>query len=409
MGKKMPLLLGRPDKSQQQSLLLVGQKAAGMIYFLPGLDAMLRLTAGLNLESFSPDYSRGRQRMLEVCSSIPEDLVQDRQAHTHPLSGPTGEPLACDVTLIGQSPRPRNLLVLVSGTHGVEGFAGSAIQVDCLPLLVETVSEHASLGVAVIHAFNPWGFAWLRRSDHEGIDLNRNFVDFSNPLPDNKEYEVLHPRIMALAPGGLDNAKPPWQETGVEAFAEVFTRGQYRHADGCFYGGRAPSWSRKMLQQVTTDEMFAGADRVAVVDLHTGLGPYGYGELINDHEPGTAGDEWVRRWYGANAKSVLGGESVSTMKEGLLDFFWHSLIGDRGCFVTLEFGTYSMDRLIHSLIAEQQYHNSIQREGKARDLASPYVQELKKFFYPEEPSWQQQVLFRGRQVVSLACKGMLSG
>ena len=79
-------------------------------------------------------------------------------------------------------------------------------------------------------------------------------------------------------------------DRGIDAFAEAFTRGQYRHADGCFYGGIAPSWSRTVLEQVTAAEMFANAERIAVVDLHTGLGPYGYGELINDHPPGTAGE-----------------------------------------------------------------------------------------------------------------------
>ena len=370
---------------------------------------MLRLTADINLECFQPDYSVARRRMLEVCSHIPEELVRDRQVHSHPLTGPAGESLACDVTVVGQSARPRNLLVLISGTHGVEGFAGSAIQVDCLPLLVEAVAQNASLGVVVIHAFNPWGFAWLRRSDHEGIDLNRNFADFSKPLPHNDQYEALHQRITNLARGNLDSPAPLWKESGIDAFAEVFTRGQYRHADGCFFGGNAPSWSRKVLEQVTADEIFASAERIAVVDLHTGLGPYGYGELINDHLPGTPGDEWVRRWYGDNAKSAQLGESVSTMKEGLLDFYWHRLMGERGCFVTLEFGTYDMDRLVNALLREQLYQNSIQRDGLPRDITNPDVLELRGFFYPEESSWQQQVLFRGRQVVSLACEGLLRG
>jgi hypothetical protein len=370
---------------------------------------MLRLTADLNLDSFSADYSGARNQILVAGSRVPEALVLDRQSHVHPLAGPGGESLSCEVTILGQSRQPSNLLVLVSGTHGVEGFAGSAIQVDCLPLLVEAAENNASLGLVIIHAFNPWGFAWLRRGDHEGIDLNRNYLDFSKTLPPNEEYESLHQKLMNLEPAKLDNLALLWQESGIDSFTEVFTRGQYRHADGCFYGGSAPSWSRQVLERVTADSMFEHADRIAVIDLHTGLGPYGYGELINDHLPGTAGDEWVQRLYGANAKSAQRGESVSTMKEGLIDFYWHQLIEDRGCFVTLEFGTYSPERLLMSLINEQLYQNSIQHEGKVRDLGSPYVQELKNFFSPEEPSWQQQVLFRGRQVVSMACEGMLRG
>ena len=370
---------------------------------------MLRLTTELKLDSFSADYFRARDQMLAVCSRVPEALVQDRQSHTHPPAGPGGESLSCEIVLISQVRQPRRLLVLISGTHGVEGFAGSAIQVDSFPQLVDAVTKNPSMGLVIIHALNPWGFAWLRRSDHEGIDLNRNFTDFSKPLPDNVEYEDLHRRITNLEAGKSGNLAALWENSGIDTFAEAFTRGQYRHVDGCFYGGSAPSWSRQLLEQVTADPVFDQAERIAVIDLHTGLGPYGYGELINDHVPGTPGDEWVRRWYGANAKSAHRGESISTVKAGLLDFHWHRLIEDRGCFVTLEFGTYYMERLLTALIQEQLYQNAIQRDGKSRELANPFVQELKNFFYPEEPSWQQQVLFRGRQVVSLASEGLLRG
>jgi len=368
---------------------------------------MLQLTTELTLDSFSANYTAAHTRMLKVFSDLPGALVQDRQSHAHSLTGPGGEPLSCEIGVVGQSRQPRNLLVLISGTHGVEGFAGSAIQVDCVPLLVEAVARDASLGLVVVHAFNPWGFAWLRRSDHEGIDLNRNFVDFARASPENAEYEALHQRINNLQPGKTGDLASLWQKNGIEAFTEAFTRGQYRHADGCFYGGNSPSWSRKLLEHVTRDPVFTRAERIAVIDLHTGLGPYGYGEVINDHVPGSAGDTWVRRWYGDNARSAQRGESISTMKNGLLDFYWHRLIGDRGCFVTLEFGTYYIERLITALLEEQLYQNSLQRDGSPRDIASPYVQELRNFFYPGEPSWQQQVLFRGRQIVSMACEGML--
>ena len=42
------------------------------------------------------------------------------------------------------------------------------------------------------------------------------------------------------------------------------------------------------------------------------------------------------------------------------------------------------------------------------DIDHEAVQALKRFFYPEEHSWQQQVLFRGRQVTDLALRGLLA-
>jgi len=366
---------------------------------------MLSLVSEFDPGHFRPAYRAARQQFVDTYRQLPASLQQGLVEHRHPLTGPDGEVLACDVAWLGQRRNPKSLLVLIAGTHGVEGFAGSAIEADCLPLLAPLLAANEALGVLVVHALNPWGFAWLRRYDHEGIDLNRNFVDFNQPLPDNDDYDALHTQLLD-PPKQLASL---WQEPGLDPFTEIVTRGQYRHADGCFFGGTAPSWSRQIIEAIGDMDPVKHAERIAVLDLHTGLGPYGYGELINDHPPGTVGDVLARQWYGSNACSAQLGESVSTMKHGLLDFFWHELIGERGCFVTLEFGTYEVQQLLAVLLREQAYQASIIAANRRRDLLAAPVVALKDFFYPAELSWQQQVLFRGRQVVSMALRGLMNG
>jgi len=72
---------------------------------------------------------------------------------------------------------------LIGGTHGIEGFAGSAIEIDVLRLIAGGhVVIPANTAVLMVHALTPWGYAWLRRCDADGVDLNRNVVDFSRPL-----------------------------------------------------------------------------------------------------------------------------------------------------------------------------------------------------------------------------------
>ena len=113
------------------------------------------------------------------------------ETHVHPLTGRDGEMLAMDVARDG----PRNakaLLVISSACHGVEGFCGSGVQVA----LLEDGDWHQAVhdaGVAVlyVHGLNPYGFSWWRRTTHENVDLNRNFHDFSQPLPRNPGYDEL--------------------------------------------------------------------------------------------------------------------------------------------------------------------------------------------------------------------------
>lgn len=368
---------------------------------------MMNLMSTQDLSCFSASYSAARQRFLSTSQRMAPELIRSSHSHEHPLLGPQQERLACDVLYLGQSEVAEQLLVVMSGTHGVEGFAGSAIQCDCLPLLEELLLRNARLGVVLIHAFNPWGFAWLRRYDHEGIDLNRNFVDFDATLADNSDYERLHSSIVASDFVTTESLQQLRQGMDNASFIQAVTSGQYRHQDGLFFGGNAPGWSRMILEKITADPLYASAQRVAVIDLHTGLGPYGYGEVINDHAVNSAGYHWAKNWYHDNAQSTLLGESVSSVKQGLLDYHWHEVFGERGCFVTLEFGTYAPDRLLATLINEQLLHNRIMQGDKMRDINDEHIQQLKQFFYPAETSWQQQVLFRGRQIISMALQGIM--
>lgn len=366
---------------------------------------MLNLLSEMHLNYFKQSYGSCRNQFLESLNNVSEALIVDRQEFAHPLAGPQGEALFCDVVFLGQKADPDNVLVLISGTHGVEGFTGSAVQTDNLSLLSDVLLEQPDLGVVMIHAMNPWGFAWVRRCDHEGIDLNRNFIDFNEPLPIHAGYESLSMKLDDLDSLSQEGLETLWDGMDFNEFVEQATRGQYQDAAGLFYGGSQPSWSRRVLEEITEHGFFKTAQRISVIDVHTGLGPYGYGEIINDHQPDSGGFYWAKHLYGDNAYSAHLGESCSAPKLGLLDYHWHEVVGDRGCFVTLEYGTYAVKDLIAELLKEQLYHQSL-KPGQTRDVQSTTVQSMKAFFYPFEPSWQQQVLFRARQVIAMALAGM---
>ena len=108
-------------------------------------------------DSFSADYPEARAKFLKAAADAGGAL----EAMAHPERGPDGGDLATDVAWFG----PRDaaaVLVMISGTHGVEGFCGSGAQVDWLR---RGGAGGLPPGVAVlmIHAVNPYGFAWLRR------------------------------------------------------------------------------------------------------------------------------------------------------------------------------------------------------------------------------------------------------
>src|SRR5215469_7640129 len=136
-------------------------------------------------DSFSPDYAAARVKFREAAEAAGAAL----DSYPHPERGPDGGDLSTDVALIGPKTAER-VLVMISATHGVEGFCGSGAQVDWLRR-GEAASLPSGLAVLMIHAINPYGFAWLRRVTQENVDLNRNWVDFAGPLPENPGYDAL--------------------------------------------------------------------------------------------------------------------------------------------------------------------------------------------------------------------------
>ena len=139
---------------------------------------------GFETDAFSANYEQAREKFLLAAQEAGLPVEQ----HLHPFRGPRGEDLSMDVVRDGPADA-RALLVVTSACHGVEGFAGSAVQVACLRDAGWRGYAHArEVAVLYVHALNPWGFAHLRRVTHEKVDLNRNFVDFSHPLPANDGY-----------------------------------------------------------------------------------------------------------------------------------------------------------------------------------------------------------------------------
>ena len=76
---------------------------------------------------------------------------------------------------VGGPADAESALVVISGTHGPEGYTGSACQLGFLESsdLRNLFSTHR---VVLVHAHNPFGFAWMRRTTEGNVDLNRNYV-----------------------------------------------------------------------------------------------------------------------------------------------------------------------------------------------------------------------------------------
>lgn len=322
-------------------------------------------------------------------------------SYPHPLTGPDGGELAVDVAQWGDSDAPSAVLV-VSGTHGVEGLCGSALQTTWLS---RNPQLPPGVRVALVHALNPHGFAWLRRVNEDNVDLNRNFIDWDRPLPHNDDYDTM---AADLVPSRWDDDTRNASMTalaghfgrlGPRNMQAAVSRGQYRHPTGVFYGGNGPVWSNRWLRTWVADTM-AAHRTIAVIDLHSGLGPWGHGEFINHHPAGTPGYERARSVFG-DVRSTVDGESVSVKLSGdWLDAFDLMAPWAQVTSVCLEFGTVDMLDVLEALRADAWLHGYGDPHSTVGDVIRQQVREA---FADDNPAWLAMLWDRFEPAMNAAC------
>ncbi len=355
---------------------------------------------------FSRNYREARQRFLDRATAAGATL----DSRAHPLKGPEGEDLCTDLAWLGPDDAER-VLVTISATHGVEGFCGSGVQSGWLE---SGLHREQPTGIAhlMIHAINPHGFAWLRRVTEDNVDLNRNFVDHDAPYPENPGYEAL---AGALCPNEWNEEVIAETRKCLEAYAEAHGRtalqsaisgGQYKHPDGIFFGGHAPTWSRLALEEVFASRL-AHANKVAVVDFHTGLGPHGHGERICVHAPGSADLKRAADWYHGDITSPGLGTSSSVELHGCNEVgMERSLAGRELTAIALEYGTIPTPEVRLALCADNWLHHHGEPDSaKGRAIKA----QIRAAFYPDTDNWKEQVWDRAVETLRCALAGLSQG
>ena len=356
----------------------------------------------LNARSDFPiNYQNAREEFTKAVADAGGRL----ESIQNPSMGPSGEALFMDFALFGNT-NAKRVLVINSGTHGVEGFAGSAIQTK---LLQEGIGSDLSSSVKLlmIHGINPYGMAHLRRFNEDNVDLNRNFVDHSLPKKTNKHYEelsdVIAPESISFWSEVKSWSRLLWLKStaGEEKIKTAIEGGQYNYPKGLFYGGTSESWSNITIRTVLS-RYLADVNQAIIVDIHTGLGEYGDAEIILNLPEES--EEFRRAsviWDRSSVKSSVDGDSASTVTGGTLKLAFSNQ-QDSEIEITpasLEFGTLPAMEVFIALRAENWLHHY-------GDPDHPQAKRIKnsllRAFHPGTQEWEDAVWGKGKTVIEKA-------
>lgn len=338
---------------------------------------------------FSSDYFSSRTRFHAAVTAAGGALETLALA----AKGPQGQPLGIDVAWFG-SAQPRLALVHTSGLHGVEGFAGSAIQLQLLERLPPLPAHSALL---VVHVLNPYGMAWLRRVNEHNVDLNRNFlgVEPYTGVPD--AYRKLDGFLNPATPPRPDlfTLRAAWliARYGLPALKVAVVGGQYEYSKGLFFGGKEQQEGARSYEEFIAGRLDR-VERLLAIDVHTGIGKYGEDLLMSQRES----YEPLRALYGERVVSPDPLKSASYPVRGALDTMYARALPKAKVFpVTQEFGTYSPIKVLHALREENRWHHF-----GAGTIEHPVKASVKRTFCPDDERWREAVLRRGAALLQQA-------
>jgi hypothetical protein len=353
---------------------------------------------GLDTSAFySPDYPTARARFRAKAEALGLAL----EVHPIEATGPEGEALAVDVALAGDLDA-QSVLVVSSGLHGVEGYFGAAVQLAMLERGGVAATLPRGVMLVLLHALNPYGFAWLRRANEENVDLNRNFLGDGESYLGSPAHYAAYERLLnsASPPRRLDlfrvRSLLPILRHGMPAMKQAVAGGQFDYPRGLFFGGQGPSPTHRILAG-NLGRWIGRARCVLHVDFHSGLGRWGTYQLLLDPGVGPGGFDWLRSRFGERVRhsDPIGGIAYQT--RGDLGSWCRATFA--ACAYDLlcaEFGTYPPLRVLEALRAENQAHFWC----PPGDLATRRAKRsLLEAFVPSSPSWRGRAVAQGLEIV----------
>ena len=321
-----------------------------------------------------------------------------------------GNDLCVDVVWIGDI-NAEKVYMSTSGVHGVEGFAGSAIQLSILNDL-EKIPQN--IAFIFVHILNPWGMSWLRRENESNVDLNRNF------LQDNEPYKGSHPHYAKLDP--IINIKKMPRKINLFSIKmllhglihgqiktkQAYAEGQYDFPKGLHFGGHKLEKGPRLLIEWLKIKL-ANVKSCVWIDLHTGLGDPGEDALLVDLSP--ENEKYIKlekQSFGHRVASLDPNAGVAYkirggMQKGIELRFpnieWTS--------ITQEFGTISGVSVIKSLRSESSWTHYSNEKG-LKLLKHWSKQDLLAAFRPFDSNWENKIISRGKKLFKQTLKLLIN-
>ncbi len=361
---------------------------------------------------FVPEsYIESRDHFLELGESL-QEKIPSAQIQNFSIPTQTKMLLTTDVLYLPQNGgETERLLIITSGTHGIEAFVGSALQFDFLSNYFEP-SWLDHMGILIVHAVNPYGYQFKRRVNENNVDLNRNYSatqeHFDSRITAYKVFdEYLNPEE-ELNASYINDAVLFLQSLkklffyGRKQIAQIAVGGQYQNPKGIYYGGQKIQENVKVIEKVF--KHFGNPyNKIVHIDLHTGYGRRGQLHFFSDRRLAEAsGFKTLFKGFDLD----FGADKDFYRTSGDFGTFSFRLFKEKEIIIpmTFEFGTLNSQTTLGGFrsLRNMIYENQGFRYGYADEASEKRVKELfKEMFNPSDPEWRKKVFRQAKESLSI--------
>ena len=350
-------------------------------------------------ESFYDSYEQIRAHLRELTGQLGVEISS--------YAIDEGDDLYIDSFYLPSTAEKRNLIVLTTGVHGMEGYIGS-VMLDVFFQEVYPTLDTTHTGVLVVANVNPYGMKYYRRYNENNVDLNRNFIlDWDSfDLSSNKEY----PKVDTfLGPTGkMGNAL--WHEAGfylrlgktaitdgAGTISDALLTGQYEYPQGVYYGGTGDEASTVYLKDVFSRCLDSAYENIVHIDIHSGYGPR-YNMVIFNSVFETMTEAESRQAFGYDYIIAHDSESFYATTGDTTDFFYR-LAEKKGADADLfstcfEFGTIGdafFDTILSLKYTVDENQNHWYPTGN-KVTAQVVHENYMELYYPTETAWREKTV-----------------
>ena len=355
-------------------------------------------------EYFYNSYDEIRSHLKDRVASLTEKGI-DVEVSEYAVD--KSDDLYIDSIYLPSEKENRNLIVLTTGVHGMEGYIGSVMLDVFFEELYPDIDTEKT-GILIIANINPYGMKYMRRYNENNVDLNRNFIlDWDSfDKASNKDYpevkEFLQPE------GKIGNAF--WHEAGfylslakealtkgADKVSDALLTGQYEYPQGVYYGGTEDEISTAYLKSMFNDCLDSDYENIVHIDVHSGYGPR-YNMVIFNSVYETMTEAETKEAFGYDYVISHDSESFYATTGDTTDFFYRlaeSKSTDKDLFSTcFEFGTIGdsfMDSILslkYTVDENRQHWYPTDNKTTSEVIKENYYE----LFYPTETQWREKTV-----------------